>query len=868
MLHLIQEEMERHLGQTQGAVMNQLFLHRIKWAAYYLITIVASCMAFGLLLFLVFWAIPEGSWIVGSLLAILALLVLILGEYLRTSASIQDKTAYRMLQVVIWRTRIGRGDFLATRYWLSLLFVVLPFVVFLAFFLLGLKNMVLPDTAPFASMLNKLQVTTTFAGWLLAGQIALFNFLFSYSLGKYSTKLATIIVKHRAVAALQYTAVLLVAILLTIQQWGCPRLCLTSLWLLHVSLVASLILTISVSRKGVDTDGLLVYAGHLFSRKLRKAIVRPITAGADSAKLWWRLLQILGLDFRRMERFKVFSEPIAGASLCKQQLTLLFSAANKTIMDGQHESLRAALYSIYLVMDTYSLKRADHLSSEDSAYSYCNDQFSALMRAAARAPNEHLAEEIVCTIGRVGQTVLRIKYLPDPPGGTEENRRTRREHTLAMYWIGLLEESFDQLHSLQRSAAPKDVLEQLRCFAIHADSKGDPSVVVNSYFPTIERLIMVCVLHRDAYHQILMVQCVCDVLTVWNTNLRSHHDYLGDYGSIHKRAIKTIQSAAQHGGVGSARDMFLPAQNLAQRLTGCALDGRLALQDIFMSIVQRQIADIYEQNDATNGLIEVINLISELAVHAAREGSSDAKTISAALYEVSFFVFQKLPQTFEVIHDPFYDACPVILRRRRTSEDEPRNRLEAALFIAWNKVMPALYITKGFVFDWEQEYFGFVGLAICAYEKRNEERLKEGVRRCVENYLTLIKNELCEEDKGAARLAHGNGAYLQLCGAWISKVIELPELAERVTDFVSLLNIRNPPSGMSLGYPDGESIGGKFCLPPLSNIRKYISQEDWDIHKSYESRLTADEVLFSYYKKVQDNEEAVRKGEKTVLMDG
>ena len=82
---------------------------------------------------------------------------------------------------------------------------------------------------------------------------------------------------------------------------------------------------------------------------------------------------------------------------------------------------------------------------------YLNDQLAAVVKAAAKSPNEYMAMNAVTFIGIIGSCILEIGRGPSRP-----RAEYPESHPSFSHWQGLLAESFEQTHRLTRSTARVD----------------------------------------------------------------------------------------------------------------------------------------------------------------------------------------------------------------------------------------------------------------------------------------------------------------------------------------------------------------------------------------------------------------------------
>ena len=406
MFESIRREIEQEVARKEKSFLDTLKARRLNSAVYYLLILSSGALAYIALLAGLILADGTGKKIYILAAVLLAGSTLVCVEYIRTSTVTWRVATW--IKVVVDRRRDATSlDFLRRYYWATIILVIGPFIALLILTLLGDMRLISPQDAQFKSACTGVERAITLSGLLVAAQITLFTFLFSHSLGKYSSKLALVIMRHSAVRSLLICGLVGLAVPLLLVHVGIPSEMNRHFGLFHTSLFACLVLTVLVSCKGVDTDALILFAGQYYASRLRRRLRPPVARPDGTISFWWKLAGKFALDLRHPERFVLHAEPWRAAAVCKGYLMSLFNAASEAIHRNQQESLRACLHAIATVMDSYSRQRAPYQCSTDSVYSYCNDHFAALLGLASKSPNEHMSTDIVRYIGAVAGTGLR-----------------------------------------------------------------------------------------------------------------------------------------------------------------------------------------------------------------------------------------------------------------------------------------------------------------------------------------------------------------------------------------------------------------------------------------------------------------------------
>src|SRR5205823_3887181 len=111
-------------------------------------------------------------------------------------------------------------------------------------------------------------------------------------------------------------------------------------------------------------------------------------------------------------RFLILIPPAKGRIAVETYGQAFFNAANLAVQSGQQEVFRSCLLSISSLAHAYTDRRSLYINSEDSAFGFLNDQFAALMKAAAKSSNESLITDSIRHIGFIAGLSLRIGMRP------------------------------------------------------------------------------------------------------------------------------------------------------------------------------------------------------------------------------------------------------------------------------------------------------------------------------------------------------------------------------------------------------------------------------------------------------------------------
>src|SRR5579871_1131811 len=250
--HLLRPQLEADAAEKGKKFLAVIRFHRTRnklmWCLFGASVLMSFVVILSSVVFVSRRAPPGYSIYVGIAVAIVIVAV---GEHFRTDLALLNRLT-RDVWVSVARLRIRtRADFLLLHALTAYVFVVAP--AFLSTLLLAIlsTHWERPGTTNYAAFSDLLKQLTTFAGTLLAAQIALFNFMFGQLLGKYSSAIAVSVSKHRVVRVLRgYLIVLLVA-LFFFYLFGFPDALPRVAFLLSLSIATTLILTIWVSNTGI-----------------------------------------------------------------------------------------------------------------------------------------------------------------------------------------------------------------------------------------------------------------------------------------------------------------------------------------------------------------------------------------------------------------------------------------------------------------------------------------------------------------------------------------------------------------------------------------------------------------------------------------
>ena len=190
--------------------------------------------------------------------------------------------------------------------------------------------------------------------------------------------------------------------------------------------------------------------------------------------------------------------PTRPAQLATKMVAGIFNAAHKALRENEHEMFVESMGALIRVADSYATGRSKYFGTSDAFFSYLDDHLAVLLVAASKAPNQYLITNVVNTTGIIGRIALRL-------GGPVDKDKVdhAQSHPLFVHWFGLLVEGFNLSHSLMRSTAASEALEQMSSLTNAAILAGYGEQMRVTVLPGIQGLHQTCILKPDAYHSAL-----------------------------------------------------------------------------------------------------------------------------------------------------------------------------------------------------------------------------------------------------------------------------------------------------------------------------------------------------------------------------
>ena len=524
-------------------------------------------------------------------------------------------------------------DYLAPYRWAAWLLALFPSSVAVAIIGVTSSHVAQPGTPEYAAYSDTLKQLMTLTSAVLAAQVALFNFMFGQLLGRYSTTITTEIAAHPTVRLLQRLTLAVLVGLYCSFLLGFPSGLPQATIFLVLAILSCLVLTVLVANKGIEADSAMRYVGGHIGRKVARSFGDPITKPSR----FWKPMLLFGLDWRNPERAVLTAPPARPPQLAIKMVAGIFNAAHKALRDNEHEMFVESVTALIRVADSYATPRSKYFGTSDSFFSYLDDHLAVLMAATAKAPNQYLITNVVTTTGTIGRIALRL-------GGPIDKDKIEypQSHPLFVHWFGLLVEGFNLSHTLMRSTAASEALEQMSLLTNAAILAGHGEHVRVTALPGFQGIHRTCLQKPSAYHFALAGDCLIKILKIWL------------FALVQPPKIAAV--ASDHI-CDSVKEMVLLQQALPRPLSFELKDpasvlsvktptGRYTLQDICTCILAWDFKDDWLRRVATDKLIEIVDLLKTVSLSPGADWAS-VKSYTEAIYEISFLVFKGTPAGYQ-----------------------------------------------------------------------------------------------------------------------------------------------------------------------------------------------------------------------------
>lgn len=740
---------------------------------------------------------------------------------------------------------------------LLLIFIYLPIVIFVIVAIFPPSTWIMPSP----NEINSIELLMSFSLAILGGQLTLFVFMFGNLIGKYSSRIAIVIIHHKIMLCLLLYPIISLSALWIYYTYGLPITIQAFIApTLFIFDIICLVFTVLVCFTGIHTERVFMYVGTYASRRIKKTLAPPLYETKGLKKLFWDKMAVCGLDWRDSERIRPFEPPRKAVLLCREYLRGFFNAANKSIQENNEGLLYAVLYSIIRTVAAYIKQRASYHGSHDVILSYCNDQMSALLKAASKSSNEYMITDVIKNIGTIGWLSLDISERYDEIDDNPVLSSPKR-HRLSLSWIGLLQEGFILSHSLMRSTAASEVITQLRYIALKTLYLEYDDDIRIGFLEKTKEVHVECLKNPDAYHLSLASDCIQNILYIWYASTTRKKNKIRSDFHLHGECSKIVIDMAQL--------QFIFKQSFYHNLNGpvniliSKVDkDNYILQDIFYVLLHRSIVEDWEIRTTLSDLEIVIDSIVSLTIKAIEKNALGYGSFSEALYEVGYLVLRGMPSTFTISTKSKPEDTYSFMQRERES---PQERLQRKILDSWRNLLLVFFkeeYPSGR--DWIQNFFGILGIALLQYYKNRNEKLKSEIVLCV----NLFKKEVITNKNSKCSLKEDGWNYMQLLGAWIGYFLEDAKQAEEIAQLVAEnksffregLGFSSSQRFAIIGYPE-VMLHADFFLPWLRNLQpqKYLSEAEWNEFRKWQNEIMDENMLQNYYRVVEKYRSPLRK---------
>lgn len=829
---------------------------RYMWKAYYIASFVTALTGFGILFitYIIRDKFPSYTAIITASGIITSSIVVLSGLYLKRTAVFLNWIITRIVHLRQYVDSRRSYDPFFYHFYVTIILVYIPFFLLIALCIFKWDQIIYPNSPLHNETLENLKQFLSFALAITGIQLALFSFMFSHLLGRYSYRIVGALNTHKAVLSLWVFPIASLACLWIFMVYGFPKKIhnlLTPTFLLTD--ISCLAITIWTLNSGINPEYGVLYTSRKYCSLIKRKF-KPLTVNYNSKpSYFWRVLGCFGLDWRDPERLRPFEPPVRSSSLAKELICDLFNTANKSIQDNQQTMLAKSLAAILNVHQTYINIRKSYYGSRDVVLEQINNQMTALLKAAAKSPDEYMVMLVVRATGAIGVMVQDIETLPLP---VEDNSplgisRSPKTHEMSLLWAGSLVEGFEYSHTLMRSTAASEAIIQLTNIALAALRHEYYGSITSLYFTNIGQIHQTCISSPDAYHRELGRQSIASIMKVWLRVAGKPSPYAGGIYDTYDQCVKTI-SMFSIGQFSLDKHIVVDFNGTGTQLVSKTNDQHIVIQDIFYITMKRSISKKWERRTAINDLSKTMKLISTLATTAVEKSAIDSWQFVKAFYEIGYLIVRGLPDSLVIVHED--DEFPLLNIQEVSGQDE----LESELYDIWRKIYSLFFGNHINGSDWESYLVGLLCIGLNVNSNRKSEALNEQLVKCI----TVMKQLIEAEQTKNKRNIDKQWAYLQLVGACLYHFNnEGKLLAENIADSIASQGpSRNHMFGSSstskyaiYGYP---TVMGHFdfSIPRLGSIEngEYLSEKDIENLIIWNTQVTNEKMLIKYYEKIEE----------------
>jgi hypothetical protein len=322
MMNIIRSLIERdaHLRQIQTAE----YIRRIRLIniSYYLSLLFAAILSYVILFATLILAHNNPNY--HTLLIIIGIIlagaIIFITDFFRSNENYLLSFSNILKRISDSISIYFKNDFLALHYIASLVFIWIPLiVVIVVYIIMAIRTniWIYPNSNTFAESKGIINQFITYSATLLGVQLTLFIFLIGNLIGKYSSNLASAVVRHRAIIFVVLFPFICIVSFGFGLLFGYPSSFASWPIFISIFMVFCLALSILITLSGIAADRAIIYAGHHFAHLTHRAIKKPYTSLRNKKSTIWNLLTIIGLDFRDTERLTGLVPPAKGPYVVK-----------------------------------------------------------------------------------------------------------------------------------------------------------------------------------------------------------------------------------------------------------------------------------------------------------------------------------------------------------------------------------------------------------------------------------------------------------------------------------------------------------------------------------------------------------------------
>ncbi|MBN2182628.1 MAG: hypothetical protein JW715_12010 [Sedimentisphaerales bacterium] len=692
---------------------------------------------------------------------------------------------------------------------------------------------------------------------IVSAQLAIFTFMFSYLLGRYSSQIVKSLMTHHTVLLLWAFSIAVLLLLWIFYLYGYPYLIEDYINPIFITIIIfSLIMTIWVCVSGIHPEKAVLYAGKKFARKTRKHVKKSTLVLEKKFSKFWAVFNWAGLDWRETERFKLYEPPSKGLPFVMGYLSNLFNAAYKAVEENQQDLVHNSLIAILNVLKTYIENRKTYYGSRDNVLNETNDQMAALLKATCNSPNEHMSTLVIRCIGNIGLYSLQIEERPSVEVPNLLYGPPPKRHEISLLWTGLLKEAFELTHKLQRTTAPYEAIDQLKLMGIISHNNEYFETMATTFFSNIMNIHTTSVNNKDEYHRLLGQKCIEAIMYIFALTSQDSRTY---NCSIDFRPFNQCVHSLKR----MAQGQFLIDKNnftfegFGNILTSKTKESQIILQDIFYLIMEQNVSEDRQKSIVINDLENLIDLVAEFAKIGISQGAVDCGMFINAFYEIAYLIIRKSPESMKKYECERKSDIPVLYERPSTQDQK-----EAKIFTVWRDLFSVFFDKRIIGLDWEQKMCAILGIGFTNINIRESELLKNQLLECID----LLRNRVIKTQIENNRNVDHWWPYLQLLGAWVSEFVKESKISIEIASEVGKLkpfhSYLHGYSGQSkfeaYGYPS--VFHGDFFIPRMNNLmtQGYITEKDIKQIICWQEMLMNEDLLISYHKEIEKTRSPLR----------